>query len=132
MKKVTLIKTDDPENPKLTVTVTGPVEKVVKIEPKSVYLQGVPGDTLEAIIKITPLGKYNFSILSLEQKENTNIKATLIAPTGGEKFWWVKVKMTSDKAGHVYDLLTLKTDSKYLPSIAIRAYAMFVEKAKTD
>ena len=128
MKKVTRVQTDDPEKPKFTVTVTGKVDQVVTIKPKSVYLQGNQGDTLETMIEITPSQKYQFSILSLEQKKNTDIKASLIAPEGDKKSWQIKVKAESDKAGQIYDLLTLKTDSKYRPSLAIRVYAKFAEK----
>jgi len=128
MKKVTLVQTDDPEKPKFKVTVTGKVDQVVTIKPKSVYLQGNQGDTLETMIEITPSQKYQFSILGLEQKKNTDIKASLIAPEGDEKSWQIRVKAESDKAGQIYDLLTLKTDSKYRPSLAIRVYAQFAEK----
>ena len=130
MKKVTIVKTDDPEKSRFTVTVTGPVEKVVTIEPRSVYLQGNPGDTLETIIKITPSEKYKFSILGLEQKNGAQFKATLIAPKDDEKSWQVKVETASDKPVQLYDVLILKTDSKYSPSIIIRTYAIFVEKQK--
>ena len=132
MKKATLIRTDDPEKSRFKVTVTGKVDRVVTIKPRSVYLQGNQGDTLETMIEITPSPKYQFSILGLEQKTNTNIKASLIAPEGEEKSWRIKIKAESDKAGQIYDLLTLKTDSKYRPSLAIRVYAKFIEKKESD
>jgi hypothetical protein len=131
MKKATLVRTDDPEKPRFTVTVTGKVDQVVTINPKRVYLQGNQGDTLETMVEITPSQKYQFSILGLELKKNTDIKASLIAPKGDEKSWKIRVKAGSDKAGQIYDLLTLKTDSKYKPSIAIRVYAEFAEKKKS-
>ncbi len=131
MKKVTKVETDDPEKARFTVTVTGPVEKIATIKPSSVYLEGLPGNTLETTIKITPMEKYKFSILGVEQKVNTNIKASIIAPKKDEKSWKVKVKAISDKPGEVYDLLTFKTDSKYMPSLYIKVYAQFIEKQKT-
>ena len=131
MKKVTRVQTDDPEKSRFTVTVTGKVDQVVTINPKRVYLQGNLGDTLETMVEITPSQKYQFSILGLEQKNNTNIKALLIAPEGDKKSWWIRVKAESDKAGQLSDLLTLKTDSKYRPSIAIRVYAKFIAKKES-
>ena len=130
MKKVTSVQTDDPEKSRFTLTVKGSVEKVVTIDPRSVYLKGNPGDTLETIIKVTPSEKYKFSILSLEQKNSAQFKATLIAPKNDEKSWKVKVETASDKPAQLYDVLTLKTDSRHSPSIMIRAYAIFVEKQK--
>ncbi len=133
MKKVTLVKTDDPERPEFNLTVTGEVDRVVTITPRSVYLKGNQGDTLKTMIKVTPVEKYNFSILSLEQRVNKNITASLIAPEQGEKSWQIAVNAKSDKKGKVYDLLTLKTDSKYLPSLNIRVYAKFsAKKEKSD
>ncbi len=131
MKKVTMVKTDDPKKARFTVVVKGSVEKIAIIEPRSVYLEGLPGNTLETIIKITPVEKYKFSILGVEQKVNTNIQASLIAPGKDEKSWQVLIKASSDKPGQVYDLLTFKTDSKYRPLLSIRVYAQFVEKKKT-
>ena len=131
MKKVTLVKTDDPEKPKLTLTVTGAVIKVVQIEPRSIHLKGNPGDVLETIVKVTPLEKYKFSILGIEQQANTKIKASLIAPKKDEQSWQIKVNVSSDKPEQLYDKFVLKTDSKYRPSIVIRAYAIFYEKQKT-
>jgi hypothetical protein len=131
MKKVIVVKTDDPARKRFNLVVTGPVENVVKITPASVYMDGNPGDTLEAVIDILPSEKYKFSILQMDQKINTRIKATLIQPRGEEKSWQIKVKSTSDKADDLYDVLTLKTDSPYKPLLTIRVYAIFLEKPKT-
>ncbi len=131
MKKTTLVKTDDPEKSKFRVTVTGKVDQVVTINPKRVNLKGNQGDTLETMVEITPFPKYQFSILGLEQKINTNIKASLIAPEGDKKSWRIRVKAESDKVGQLYDLLTLKTDSKYIPSLTIKVHARFIAKKES-
>ena len=128
MKKVILVKTDDPQKKRFNLIVTGPVERVVDIDPASVYLDGNPGDTLEAVVNITPSEKYKFSILGMEQKNNTRIEARLIEPMGDKKSWQIKIKSTSDKADDLYDVLTLKTDSRYKPTLTIRVYAIFIEK----
>jgi len=131
MKKTILVKTDDPGKKKFNLVVTGPVEKVVEINPVSVYLDGTPGETLESIVTITPSEKYKFSILGMEQKINTRIKAQLMEPKGDEKFWQIKIKSTSDKADDLYDVLTLKTDSQYRPILTIRVYAIFLKKQES-
>jgi len=128
MKKVILVKTDDPGKRKFNLVVTGPVERVVEINPLSPNLNGNPGDTLESIVTITPSEKYKFSILGMEQKFNKKIKAELIEPKPGEKFWQVKIKTTSDKADNFYEVLVLKTDSQYRPTLTVRVYANFYKK----
>ena len=124
--------TDDPGKKKFNLVVTGTVEKVVDIQPASVYLDGNPGDTLEAVVNITPSEKHMFSILGMEQKNNTGIKAKLIEPKGDTKSWQIKIESTSDKADDLYDVLTLKTDSRYKPKLTVRVYAIFLEKKKSD
>jgi len=128
MKKVVLVKTDDPMKRKFNLTVTGPVENVVEIDPGSVYLDGKVGETLESVVTITPSEKYMFSILGMKQKINAGIKATLIQPEKGVKSWQVKITSTSNKADDLYDVLTLKTDSQYKPKLVLRVYAIFQKK----
>jgi hypothetical protein len=112
--------------------VTGKVENVVNITPTTVSLSGAPGETLEAMVNITPMDKYNFSILGLEQKFNTRIKAQLIEPAKGSVVWQVKITSTSPKADDLYDIITLKTDSKYKPTIKIRVYAIYLKDETTS
>ncbi len=128
MKKVIVVKTDDPEKKQFNLVVTGPVEKIVDINPESVYLKGNPGDTLEAVVNITPFEKYPFLILGMETRGNAGIQTSLIESKDDKKSWQVKIKSTSDKAQNLYDVLTLKTDSQYKPTLTIRVYAIFNEK----
>ena len=112
------------------------VDAVVDISPRTVSLSGSPGDVLEAVVTITPMEKYNFSIVGIDQKFNTQIKATLVPPEPvkpGNKnpVWQVKITSTSEKAGDLYDIITLKTDSKYTPKLTIRVYAIYLEDEKT-
>lgn len=132
MKKTIQVQTNDPQNKSLSLVVTGQVEKLVEIDPKAVYLNGKAGDTLEAVVSLTPSEKYAFSILGLEKKNNSRIEANLIIPEKKNKTWQIKIKCRSDKAEDLYDELILKTDSKYVPSFGIRVSAVFVETKKTN
>lgn len=131
MTKTTRVRTNDPEKTVFNLVVKGKVEKVADILPSTVYLNGKSGDTLESVVTITPSEKYKFSILGLEQKINTKIKATLIEPINNMKSWQVKITGMSDKPKDLYDVLTLKTDSQYRPTITIRVYASFQENEKS-
>lgn len=134
MKKVTLVKTDDPDMAKFTVTVTGKVEHIADIDPRSVYLEGRPGDVLETTIKITPRDNYGFSIIDLKKRnQSDSIKAVLVSPEKeGAGAWQIHVSAASEKADNLYDTLSVITDSKYLPQIDIRVYAVFMEKQKSE
>ena len=111
---------------------TGKVENVVDITPRTVSLSGTPGEVLEAMVTITPRDKYRFSILGLEQKFNTQIKAQLVKPGTENLAWQVKITSTSQKADDLYDIITLKTDSKYKPTLKIRVYAIYLKDEKTN
>jgi len=128
MRKVILVKTDDPLKRKFNLVVTGPVEKIMDIQPASVYLDGKPGDTLSTVVTITPSDKYGFTILGMEQKMNKGIQTTLVEPKGAEQSWQIEINSTSDKADTLYDVLILKTDSQYLPVMTIRVYAIFQQQ----
>lgn len=112
--------------------VTGKVEKVVDITPSIVSMSGAPGEVLESIVTIMPSDKYRFSIVGLEQKINTQIKAQLIKPVNNNLPWQVKITSTSQKADDLYDVITLKTDSKYKPTLKIRVYAIYLKDEKTN
>lgn len=128
MKKTTVVKTDDPEKGRFNLTVKGPVERVVTIQPRSLYLKGTAGDTLEGMVQITPSEKYPFTITGLKQKGHFDVKAVLTAPKEDEKTWQIKMTAASTKPVQMYDLITLETDSTYLPTIPVRAYFMFAKK----
>jgi hypothetical protein len=128
MSKSIKVVTDDPDNEKFSLIFKGNVDSVVAISPKTVKLNGKPGDELEKAVTITPSFKYFFSITDLEQKFNKNIKARLIRPESKEKPWQVLVKASSNKVDDLYEVITLKTDSKYQPKLKIRVYAIFAKQ----
>lgn len=132
MTKTILVKTDDPQQNTLNLVVTGQVERIAEINPPAVYLNGKAGDTLEAVISITPSEKYAFTLLGLEKRNNSRIEATLIHPEKEGKTWQVRIKCHSDKAEDLYDELILKTDSKYVATLGIRVSALFLDKKKTN
>jgi len=132
MTKTIEVKTDDPGRRNLNLVVTGQVDRIAEISPPSVYLNGKAGESLEAVVTITPSEKYAFTLLGLEKQNKSRIEATLVQPEKGGKTWQIKIKCRSDKAEDLYDELVLKTDSPYAPTIGIRVSAVFLDKKKTD
>lgn len=128
MKKKIVVHTDDPNNKKFYLTISGKVSKLVDIQPDKVNLSGEPGQSLEAVVTITPVEGQDFKILELKQKYDTQIKAELIHPEKGQRQWLVKIKSFSDKEDDLYEIITLKTDSPYKPKLKIRVYAIYLDK----
>ena len=107
---------------------TGKVEAVVTIFPKNVSLKGAPGQTLKATVTISPSQNYPFSILEMTQRFEDKIKAKLVQPTSADSNWQIQITSTSEKTDDVYDVITLKTDSKLKPKLVIRVYAVYSEE----
>ncbi len=131
MKKVIVVKTDDPNKKKFNVVVTGPVEKIVDVTPASVYLKGKPGQILSAIVNITPKAKYPFSLVSVKQRENSQFQVDMVKSGADSLTWQLNIKRTSDVNGSSYDVLKIKTDSKYKPEIIVRVTASFYDGKNT-
>ncbi|WDP89071.1 MAG: DUF1573 domain-containing protein [Desulfobacter sp.] len=125
-----LVKTNDPNNKKIYLTVTGKVTQSVTIKPAVVSLSGNPGQSLEALVTISPAKDFNIKILEMTQKIHTRIKAELAAPEQGNRDWHVKIRTYSDKADDFYDILTLKTDNPLKPELKVRVYAIYLDKTK--
>jgi len=132
MTKTIEVKTNDPGRRALNLVVTGQVDRIAEISPPSVYLNGKAGESLEAVVTITPSEKYAFTLLGLEKRNKSRIEAILIQPGKEGRTWQIKIKCRSDKAEDLYDELILKTDSPYVPSLGIRVSVVFLEKKKID
>jgi len=91
------------------------------------YLDGKAGDTIEASIKITPSQNNLFSTLNIEQKPDSALMATVMAPEKKEDPWLVALKVTSEKVEHIFETLILKTDNPREPDIKIKVSANFTK-----
>ncbi len=128
MNKNILVTTDDPENKKFYLKISGKVKDIIKISPSTVNMSGVPGNTLSAMVTIEPVQGDTLNILDVKLKFNKQIKAELIKPGQGEKNWQVKISCYSDIPADIYDFITLTTDNPNKSHVRIRVYAIF-EKA---
>jgi len=132
LQRQILVKTNDPDNKKLYLTVTCKVSSLVTVKPSTVMLSGTPGETLEAIVTINPAPDFNMKILGMTQKFNAQIKAKLVEPEPGSRDWQIKITTYSDKADDLYDILTLKTDNPAKPVLKVRVYAIYMDKSKNS
>lgn len=126
------MKTDDPENKKFYLKISGKVKEIVKVSPGTVNLSGVPGNTLSAMVTIEPVQADTLNILDMKLRFNKQIKAELIKPGQGEKTWQVKVSCYSDLPADIYDFITLTTDNPNKSHLRIRVYAIFEKAAPTE
>ncbi len=130
MVKKILVKTDDPQNKKFYLQISGKVKELIKISPSTVNLSGAPGQTLSDVVTIEPVQGDKLNILDMKLQLNRQIKAELIKPGQGQKQWQVRVSCFSDRSTNTYDLITLTTDDPNKPRLKIRVYAIFEEDAQ--
>ncbi len=120
--------TNDPVNETIFLEVKGPVEQVVKIDPKTVVFKGPVSNEFEQVVYITPSEKYRFSITDLVLKNGLNITADLLPPgEEGDSTWQLVVKNIRKEPGRYFDTIVLATDSQTMPELKIRVFGMFTE-----
>jgi hypothetical protein len=128
VKKTAIIHSNDPENPKFTLTIAGYVEKFVDLNPKHVRLTGYSGTQISVPVSIVPSAKYPFKIVNVTSKNDTFIKYTLTdrTPDEGSGYTLLIENLKTDK-GRYMDVLTLTTDSQIQPKITLRVYGNIME-----
>jgi len=128
VKKTAIIHTNDPANPKFTLTISGQVEKLFDLKPKYVRLTGYSGAQISLPVTIVPAAKYPFKIIDVTSRDGTFVKHTLTErkPSEGSGYTLLIENLKTDK-GRYMDLLTLTTDSQIQPKIIIRVYGNIME-----
>jgi len=128
IKKTAIIHSNDPANPKVTLTISGHVEKFVDLNPKYVRLTGYSGTQISVPVTIVPTVKYPFKIIDVTPRDGTLITYTLTEgkPGEGSGYTLLIENLKTDK-GRYMDILTLKTDSRIQPTITIRVYGNIME-----
>ena len=132
VKKTAIVHSNDSENPKVTLTIAGKVEKFVDLEPKYVRLTGRSGTQISIPVSIVPTTKYPFKIIDVTargaSKGGNFIKYTLSErkPDTGNGYTLL-IENTKNEKGRYMDLITLTTDSQIQKKITIRVYGNILE-----
>ena len=133
LKKTAIIHTNDPTNPKFTLTISGQVEKFVDLKPKYIRLTGYSGTQIAVPVTITPTAKYPFKIIEITARDDSFIKYTLTEGKSSEgNAYTLLIENTKADKGRYMDILTLTTDSKIQPRITIRVYGNILEPKKNQ
>jgi hypothetical protein len=128
MKKQATVLSDDPKQPRLTLTVSGYVEKFATISPKVVRLVGPVGRPIKRSIMIIPEKKYRFAISGVEAQKGDNIRFELSETKNPEGSGYVlTIENLKKKKGRYFDVITLNTDSRIQPKIKLSVYGNILE-----
>jgi len=130
VKKNAVIHSNDPTKPKVTLTISGKVEKFADLHPRYVRLTGHVGDRLAVPVSIVPTSKYPFKITDVTAKRGSAIKFSLSEKNTNEGGGYVLlVENTRNQKGRYVDVLTLTTDSSIQPRMSVRVYGNIMAPA---
>ncbi len=125
-----LVETNDPNNQRLTLKISGQVERFVNIEPKNVRLSGSVNKTVIVNVKIKPRKKFPFKIKSIGTRTGKFIKIELNKSDVKKTGYTLIVKNIKKTAGRYSDIVYLNTDSNIKPKIQIRVFGNIVKEDK--
>ena len=120
MTKTATIESNDPQTPRLRLTLSGEVNSFAQVEPRRVSLAGVAGETIEAIVTITPVAAYPFKVIESKALKGDYIDHRVAEKqSGGALYYELTVTNLKDEAGHYSDTIIIKTDSEIRPELRI-------------
>jgi len=130
VKKKAIIHSNDPDKPKVTLTIFGKVEKFVDLKPRYVRLTGRIGDKISVPVTIVPTSKYPFKIKDVKARTGKAIKYSLSERSQAEGGGYnLLVENTRTEKGRYVDVLTLSTDSDIQPQLLVRVYGNIMAPA---
>jgi hypothetical protein len=124
-----MVHTNDPQQSRIKLSISGYVENFVNIKPTRVRLTGVVGHPIAVSVVIVPEKKYPFKILEVKATDGQNIRYELTERIADEgKGYNLSVENTRKETGRYHDVIRLKTDSPIKPEIHVRVSGYVREK----
>lgn len=121
MDKGFTVYTNDRDLSRVRLRVTGRVKAYVTIDPQYVRFIGRVGQHLRQIVKITPAEGYPIRIkeVKVQQSQNLHCELRPLGPAPSKSGYELVVENARQVVGSYEDVITILTDSKEKPSIAI-------------
>ena len=133
MEKTVTVITDDPENEKIPLTITGKVIEIYTLSTRSVKLKGVVGEPLKETVLLIPSEAYPFKVKEITAKRGANVRFNLEeTEENGKPGYKITVENTATETGVYFDTLYLKTDSDKKPEIEISVIGSIREAQQTS
>lgn len=124
---------NNPKKQKITLHISGQVEKVVQITPKKVRLTGFLENEISATVKIVPEKKFAFKVIRSKMDKGKNISYDLKEMDKSGKFeYLLKITNLSKVKGRYFDAVILETDSKIMPEIKIKIFGNIRSKVEEE
>jgi hypothetical protein len=114
-------KTNDPENPEITINVSCPIKKIASISCHKIMLDGPLNEKIVGTSIIIPEKDFPFKITGIKPKKGLDITYNYDEfEQDGRKGYVITVKRTRKKTGIFRDILFIQTDNPQRPEFKIR------------
>jgi hypothetical protein len=129
LRKTAVVYTNDPQQPRISLQISGKVENFVIIQPAYVRLTGEVGQPIQVPVSIVPTAKYPFQIVNTRASNGTNIRYELKQRSAAEgNGYTLMVENLKQNEGRYHDTILLQTDSSIQPEISIRIFGYIYGK----
>ena len=133
IKKGATVHTNDKKRPTLRLTISGLVERFVKISPSRVVLSGYTDTEISRSVEILPVEKYPFTILDAKARKGEDIHFELSEMTDtNPQGYTLRIDNLKKSKGRYHDQIILKTDSKIKPVIQISVSGLIKDKEPVE
>lgn len=127
--------TNDPQQPKVDLTVVGGVKGFLQISPRYVRLVGAKGKDLQQTVKIVPEKDYPFKIteVDINKAKDFEYKLEPLGKNPSKEGYQLVVRNTRTEKGAYRGHITIKTDLKEKPTLRIPVTGRIMEtRINTD
>ena len=130
MKKSIEVFTNDPDNARVTLNISGTVIHFARMEPAYARLVGQAGTDIKKAITITREKAYPFKILQAKAKNGNDIALDVqeFSKADGDGYI-LTIENKKTAAGRYADTVILTTDSSIKPTITIPVYGQIISTA---
>jgi len=122
------IDTNDPVEPRITLTIEGIIKVEVELSPRGLYVANMrPGETVERAVELTPVEVKSFKILSATS-DNGAVRVTGIVPLPEKRPGYkVSVRIGPvEKPERISAKITVKTDLAHTKELQFPVYGRVV------
>jgi hypothetical protein len=124
------VDSNDPVEPRVTLTIEGVVKVEVDLSPKGLYVSDLSvGETTERAVELTPVEVKSFKILSVTS-DNPAVRVTEVQPLPDKRpgFKLIVRLGPLDKPGRINAKVTVKTDLPHTKEILVPVYGKVVSQ----
>lgn len=122
LSKTATVYSNDSQNKKVSLRMSGRVERYAIIEPNRVRLFGKAGEDIAATVTVTPEPKYPFRLVTAKARTESNIRCKIEEPGESGGAYRLIIQNIRKTQGRYTELVTIKTDRQDLPDIQIYVY----------